>query len=124
MVLVDVLDHADLELARQEEDRQHRQKHERGPRAVSAGLAAEAQQLLDVRQLRGTREQVGKAAVQAEGDEHADREEGEQLDDRLERDRRDHAFVALGRVGIALPLGFPGTDTLLTWSIYRFSARS
>ena len=46
-------------------------------------------------------EDVAEAVEHAEGDEDADREEREQLDHRLEGDRRDHALVALGRVEVA-----------------------
>ncbi|MDT4847349.1 hypothetical protein FQZ97_814010 [compost metagenome] len=68
VVLVDVLHHADLELAWQEEDRQHRQEDQRSPGTVSTGRAAEGQQLADIRQPRGLREHVGETMVKPEGD--------------------------------------------------------
>ena len=49
----------------------------------------------------GAREDVVETAVDAEGDEQADGEEREQLDDRLEGDRRHHALVVLARVDMA-----------------------
>ncbi|MFN8513095.1 MAG: hypothetical protein U0841_11000 [Chloroflexia bacterium] len=39
--------------------------------------------------------------VEAEGDEDPDRQEGEQLDQRLERNRRDQPLVPLGGVEVA-----------------------
>ena len=101
VALVHVLDHRHLELARQEHDRDHRQERERSPARVVAGRAPERQQRIELRHLRGAVEDVAEAVVHPEGDEQPDGEEGEQLDQRLERDRRDHALVALGRVEVA-----------------------
>ena len=103
MPLVDVLDHHHLELARQEDHRQHRQQRQREPLLVGEGLCP-APGVSSAAQLghgHGPREQVAQAVEQAPGDEHADRQEGQQLDHRLEGDRRDHAFVALGAVEVA-----------------------
>ncbi|HSC62484.1 MAG TPA: hypothetical protein VLD35_02540 [Caldimonas sp.] len=101
VALVDVLDDHHLELARQEEQRQHRQQGQREPLAAGeAVLGAESEQRLQVRPRRGPREDVAGAREQAPGDERADGEERDQLDDRLHRDRGDHALVTLGGVEV------------------------
>ncbi len=102
MLLVDVLDHRDLELARQEDDRQHRQQHVGEPAAVAEPPGAvEGEQALQLGHCGGARVEVAEAVVEPVGDVDADREEGEQLDHRLEGDRRHHALVALGGVEVA-----------------------
>ena len=45
--------------------------------------------------------EVARAVEQDEGDEDADREEGEELHHRLHRDRQHHAVLVLGGVGVA-----------------------
>ncbi|MNO94535.1 hypothetical protein D3C76_861550 [compost metagenome] len=51
-----------------------------------------------LRRIAGLFEQVAEAVVEAEGDEHADGEEGGELDQRLEGDRQHHAAVVFGDV--------------------------
>ena len=64
------------------------------------GLAAEAQQRAQLRERLRPRPDVGHAVEEAPGHEGADREEGDELDDRLEGDGRDHALVPLGAVEV------------------------
>ena len=97
MPLLDVLDDRDLELPRQADDREHRQQRQRHP--VADRL--HGRQPRDFRHLRGAREQVAEAVEQAEGDEQADAHEGDELDHRLEGDRRHQALMVLGRVDVA-----------------------
>ncbi len=99
VALVDVLDHHHLELPWQEDHRQHRQQRQREPLVVGKRGAA-LQQLAHLGHALRAVEQVGRAAEQAPGHEAADRQEGQQLDHRLQRDRRHHAFVALGGVQV------------------------
>ena len=102
VLLVDVLDDCDLELARQEHDRQHRQHGEPHPARVAAGNAFERrQQRCELRSRGGAREDVAEAVVDPEGDERPDGEEREKLHQRLEGDRGHHAFVVL--CGVQVP---------------------
>ncbi|MNC25779.1 hypothetical protein D3C75_738790 [compost metagenome] len=87
-----------MELPRQADDRHHRH----------AGLhdhRRPVDRLLPVfREARcrlGLGQQVVEAVVQAPGDEHADGDERQQLDQRLEGHRHDHAAVVLGGVQVA-----------------------
>ena len=99
--LVNILDNNDLELARQEDDGQTGKQDQRGPRAGTCRI-----RLHQARQFgrgSGACEEIGKAVEHAISHEQADGEEGEQLDHRLKGDRRDHAFVALGRIEMACP---------------------
>ena len=102
MLLVDVLDHGDLELPRQEHDRHHRQDREPCPVRVAAGNAFERRHHRPQLGLsRRPREEVAEAVVDAEGDESADGEKREELHQRFERDRGHHALVMLGGVEVA-----------------------
>ena len=97
--LVDVLDDGDLELPRQAQDRERRQHEQPGPARVAPGRSVERrEQVREARIRRDAGEQVAETAVEPERDEQPDGEEGDELDDRLERDRRDHPLVALGGV--------------------------
>ena len=97
-----VLDHHHLELPRQEDHRQHRQQRQREPLRVGEGLALfQPQQRRQLGHGQRPGEQVRRPAEQAPGDEHAHGHEGQQLDQRLERDGRDQAFVALAAVEVA-----------------------
>ncbi len=99
VLFVDVLDHRDLELARQEHDRHHREDSEPDPARVAAGDAAERSHHVAQLRVEGRAiEQIAEAVVDPERDEHADGEKGEQLDQRLEGDRRHHPLVMLGRI--------------------------
>ena len=51
--------------------------------------------------LAGAAEDVAEPVVHPESDENTHGDEGEQLHDRLERDGRDQAFVALGGIEMA-----------------------
>ena len=102
VALVDVLDHGDLELARQEHDGEHRQHDQPCPaRIAAAGPLGRREHRGELGVGGGAGEQITEAAVDAEGDEQPDRKEGGELDHRLECDRRDHALVTLGRVEMA-----------------------
>ena len=103
MVLVDILYHADLELARQEHDREHRKENQRCPGAVAACRLAERKQPVQLGHARGTLEDVRESVIHAESHEDSDREERKQLDQRFEGYRRHHAFVALGCIQMARP---------------------
>ena len=101
VLFVDVLDHRDLELARQEHDGEHRQDRQPHPARVAAGDALErGEQRRELRCRRGAREDVAEAVVDPEGHEGADREKREQLHERLERDGGHHALVVLGGVEV------------------------
>ena len=100
MVFVAVLDHRHLELARQHHDRERRQ-HGQGKPVLVAMCPRRDDSGLSIPRRLGLVEQVGKAVIQAEGDEQADRQKGHQLDDRLEGDGRHHALVTL--TGIEVP---------------------
>ena len=102
MRLVDVLDDGHLELPRQAQDRERREHEQPHPARVAPGRSVERRE--QARELRiggDPREQVAETDVEAERDEQSDREEGDELDDRLERDRCDHPFVTLGGVEMA-----------------------
>ena len=76
MPLVHVLDHEDLELPRQHDDRRHRDKRQRYPAGIAA-RGAEGEELLEGGIGGGAREHVAEAAVDAVGDEQTDGEESE-----------------------------------------------
>ena len=103
MPLVDVLHHHHLELARQEDDRQHRQHGKRKPLRIRerSAVLGRGQQRAEFRHRRGAGEEVGRALEQAPGHEDADRDERDQLDHRFEGDGGHHAFVPLGAVDVA-----------------------
>ena len=94
-----VLDHRDLELTGQEQDRGHGQNRQRHPSAVAAGADA-GQQLGDLGPFGGAREDVAEPVENAVRDGKPDRQERDQLDGRFESDRRDHALVLLGGVDV------------------------
>ena len=89
------LDHADVELARQQQDRQRRQQRRRQP---VGGIGRRAHHRGDARRGRAGAEQLAEAAEQPPDDEGADGEEGDELDHRLDRDRQDQPVLVLGRV--------------------------
>jgi hypothetical protein len=97
--LIDVLDHDDLELAWQENDGKAGKQDQRSPRPGTARIRL--QQARQFGRCGRPLEELGKAAEHAVGDEQADCQEGQQLDHRLEGNRRHHAFVALGRIKMA-----------------------
>ena len=97
LALVVVLDHGDVELPRQQQDRDERQQRHRQQR-VERRLAG---------QHRGGRRRIHRLAEQRdrpvehpEGDEDADRQERQQLDDRFGGDRQHQAVLMLGRVDV------------------------
>ena len=100
MGFVDVLDDRDLKLPRQADDGDHGQRGEREPGAVAAG-GVQGEQPGHLRACRRLGENIGEAVVELEGDEDADREEGEQLDHRFEGDGCDKAFVVFAGVDVA-----------------------
>lgn len=57
--------------------------------------------VLQVDRLAGLAEQVVEAVIQVEDDEDAHGEEGQQLDQRFEGNRQDHATVVFGHVQAA-----------------------
>ena len=101
---IDVLDHHHLELTRQEHHRQHCQQRQREPLLVGellTRLLRQREQRLQFGRGPRAREDVGRPVEQAPGHEGAHRDEGDELDDRLERDRGHHAFVFFGAVQVA-----------------------
>ena len=95
--LVHVLDHHHLELARQEDHRQHRQQHQRKPLLVGkTRRLPQPEQRAQRRHGLGAGKQIGRAVKQAPGDVHPHRQKRQQLDHRFKRNRRHHALVALG----------------------------
>ncbi len=95
---VDVLHHGDVKLPRQADDRHHRHAglhHHRWP--VDGFLPVR----LKARGEHCLIEQVVETVIQTVRDEGADGEKGEQLDQRLERDRQHHATVVFGGVEVA-----------------------
>ena len=100
-MLVDVLDHHHLELPRQEDHREHREHRQREPLLVGEALAlTEAEQALDIGKRERPCEQIAWTTEHSPRHEYADGHEGQQLDDRLECDRGNHALVAFGRVQV------------------------
>ena len=94
---VGVFNHRHLELARQAEDGQRREKSER-PEIRRACGRPEIDEMRQRRRRRDAVEDVGKAVVEPVGDKSTNQQEGDQLDQRFERDRRHHAVVLLGRI--------------------------
>ena len=95
---INVLDHRDVKLPWQADDRHHR----------DAGLYYHRRPIngffpvfLEARGEHGLIEQVVETVVEAVGDERADGEKGEQLDQRLKGNRQHHAAVVLGGVEVA-----------------------
>ncbi len=105
VLLVDTFDDHHLELARQQQHREHREKRQRKPLRIAerggATLAAEPQQRAKLRESLRPRPDIGNAVEQAPGHEGAHREKSDELNDRLEGNGRDHAFVPLGAVQMA-----------------------
>ena len=101
MALVDVFDDRDLELARQQDDRQHRQHRQRRPGGVVAGGAALHQQRVELGHRGGFGKHIGEAVEHAVSHEHADGNKGDQFDDGLKGDDCDQTLVAFGGVEVA-----------------------
>ena len=95
---LDVLHHGDVELPRQTDDGDHRHTGLHQHCRPVHRLVPESVQLGGVVCLV---EQIVEAVVQAEGDEGANGEEGQQLDQRLEGNRQHHAAMVLGDVEVA-----------------------
>ena len=98
LAFIVVLDHRHVELPRQQDDRHERQQRggeqrveRRLPREDAGGLRAVPRRL----------EQRAGAAEHPEGHEDADREEGEQLDDRFGGDRQHQTVLVFGGVDMA-----------------------
>ncbi len=86
-----------MELARQQDDRKSRQERDRDE-AADAAFARE--HLRDFRVFQRLGEQRHRPIEHDIGHEHADGEEGDQLDDRFRRDREDEPVLVLGRVDV------------------------
>ncbi len=93
-----ILDHGDVELPRQAEDRQHGQQG-LGPEALAEVLLGEL--TLQLQEIVGAGQHVAHAVEHAPGDVGTQRHEGAELDHRLEGDGMDQALVVLGGVGVA-----------------------
>ena len=102
MALVDVLDHGDLELPRQEDEGAHRQGDQPEPIAVALGRC-HGEQPGQLGRGGGPVDEVAEPAEHPEGHVDPDRQEGHQLDERLDGDRGDHALVPFARVEVAGP---------------------
>ena len=95
---VGVLHHGDVELARQAHQGGHGHAHlhqQTGPLRV--GLP----ECLQLRRGQCLAEQIARPIEQAPGDEGANREEGQQFDQRFEGHRQHHATVVLGDIQAA-----------------------
>ena len=94
----DVLDHGNVELPGQADDCHHRHGglHHHG-RPIDGFFPI----VLQVDRLAGLAEQVVETVIQVENDEDAHGKERQQLDQRFEGDRQDHAAVVLGHIQAA-----------------------
>ena len=93
--LVVVLDHGDVELARQQDDGEGRKQRGDAPdRRIGRRLDDRA----DVRVRQGGLGQIADPAVEPPDDEGADREKRRELDDRFHRDGEDEAVLVLLRI--------------------------
>ena len=102
MALVDVLDHADLELARQEQDRHHRQEDERRPGAVGTLAAAERQAAARILGSAAAPAKMSpKPSYMAKVTKSPTATNASELDQRLEGDGGDHPLVPLGGIEVA-----------------------
>ena len=96
---IDVLDHGDLKLARQEQEGQHRQYDEPDPAHVIARSPTEGRSQCGQLWLRHRlAKNVCRAVEHDESDVNAQGHERDQLDQRLEGDGGNHALMALGHV--------------------------
>ena len=93
-----VLDHRDMELARQAEEGHRRQERHHQP-AERRAFAGES--LGDGRRVRQSRQQIGWPIEQDPQNERPDGQQGEQLDHRFEGDGQHHAAVLLRRGHVA-----------------------
>ena len=97
MAFLDVFHHRYLELARQADDRRRRQEGQGDPAgAEDIGGAADGVRM-DVL------EHVGDAVRDAVGDEDADGDQRQQLDDGLQRDGRDDAVMPFVGIQVSGP---------------------
>ena len=95
LVLAVVLDHGDVKLPRQQHDREHREQRHRGKRGEH-GLAGEHRG--GIRPLQGLCEQRERPVEHPKGDEHANADEGDELDDGFGRDRQHQPVLVLGGI--------------------------
>ncbi len=93
-----VLDHRDVELPRQQNDGEQRQRRHGGERRE---LRRRGQHGGGMRLLDRACEQIERAVEHDEGDENADGGEGHELDDQFRRDRQHQAVLMLGGVDVA-----------------------
>ncbi len=101
MALVDVFHHGDLELARQQQRGEQREKDQGAPGAIGSRRVGGGETARDVRHRRRPGKNVADAVVNAPDHEDAHRQEGRELDHGFDGDCRHHAFVALGGVEVA-----------------------
>ena len=93
-----VLDDGDVELPRQQHDREQRQ-HRHGGECRAGGDARQHSRRLRLLQRAG--EQRERPVEHHESHEDADREKGDELDDRFGRDRQHQPVLMLGGVDVA-----------------------
>ena len=93
-----VLDHRDMELARQQHDGDHGKERLCQPRAPGEALA---EQVRDFRRMPGLFEQRRGPAHHDKGNEQTGSDEGQELDHRFDRYRHHKAVLMLGRVDMA-----------------------
>ena len=99
--LAHVLDHHDLKLPGQHQDREHGQQGQRKPlRPHARAPQIDAEQLLRLRHCGGAGKHIAQAIKQAPHHKAPHRQKGHQLDDRLEGNGRHHALVAFGAVQV------------------------
>ena len=99
MPFVGVLHHHDLKLPGQADHRGAGQEQGRDPAAFEA--VRQREHVLQPVIGDGAVEQVAHAVMQAVDSKQADGDEGEQLDDRLKRDRGDDTGMAFARADMA-----------------------
>ena len=92
---VPVFRHRDMKLAWQHHHREGRDERHRQQRE---GIGTRAEHRLEIDRLGGLCEQILRPREQAEGHIGADCEEGDELDDRFQRDRQHEAIMVFGRV--------------------------
>ncbi len=100
MVALEVLDHRDLELARQDEEGGAGEEGREEEVGIAARRPADPPEAAIARQ-GGTPEDVARPVEQDEGHDHAHEKKTEELDEALQRHGQHHALVVLGRVDVA-----------------------
>src|SRR3546814_13746581 len=123
MLLVDVFHHGHLELPRKADDRRQGEQREGDPLQIAAA-GVDDEELGNGLLSGRPAEQLGKAVVDPEGDEDADRQEGHQLPQGFAADGGDHALMEYGRAVVegmseSVRVDLGGRRTITKQKIYR-----